>query len=178
MKKIFLLSLLSVFFLSAFSQIVSGDAEIISKINIIRSSDGSEITSELGNQSHELGFWIFFWNSVTTIYSDDGSVTVLCSGWGMRICAPRLKGHSSSSRGISSEAMEQTCEDIVADSDARASQGEYKGSLTRKTAFNDPLANGRIAYLIYQMNWDYDPRNPRNGKAEIIISKTYNLGIK
>ena len=178
MKKIFLLSLLSVFFLSAFSQVIDGNAEIITKINIIRSSDEVSITNDEPS-GPETGLWLFFWRTVNTTHTPDGGVTVMCSGWGLRLCVPKMKSTSLSGtiRGVSTDAVEKTCENIVTESDDRASQGEYKGSLTKKMAFNDPL-NGKTSYFIYQMNWDYDPKNPRNGTAEIIITKVDNLGIK
>ena len=175
MKKIFLLSLLSVFFLSAFSQVIGGNAEIITKINIIRSSDDDVPNISEETTIPETGLWIFFWKRVSTKHGPDGEVTVTCYGWGLKLCVPNMK--NSSIRGISTDAVEKTCEDIVTESDDRASQGEYKGSLTKKIAFNDP-SGGKTSYLIYQMNWDYDPQNPRNGTAEIIITKVDNLGIK
>ena len=183
MKKIFLLSLLSVFFLSAFSQTQStiGNAEIITKINIDRNSDDIEAISsatieEPGNIN---GWWIFFWRTVKQTPTESGFM-LECSGWGLKCCFPRLKAFSTgnSIRGISTEAIDQICEDLVLESNSRAVQGECKGSLTKKIAFNDPETGGRISYLIYQMDWNYDPKNPRNGKAEITIFKTKNLGIK
>ena len=179
MKKIFLLSLLSVFFLSAFSQVIDGNAEVITKINIIRSSEDISPISNDVNLKPETGIWIFFWGNVTTYHNPDGGVTVMCSGWGLKLCVPKMKGsHISSNRGISEDAVEKTCEDIVTESDDLVSHGECKGSVTKKIAFSDPQANGRTSYLIYQMNWDYDAKNPRNGTAEIIITKVNNLGIK
>ena len=177
MKKIFLLSLLSVFFLSAFSQVAIGDAEIITKININRSSPELGQSSYEGNLGGETGWWIFFWNTVISSSTPEGGVSLQCSGWGWKFCTPKFDRMNCPVQGVSSEAVEKTCENIVTESDELAAHGEYKGSITKKVAYNDPQANGRVAYLIYQMNWDYDPSNPRNGKAEIIISKTKNLGI-
>jgi len=180
MKKIFLLSLLSVFFLSAFSQVIDGDAELITKINITRCSEElGELSPGEESLGGELGIWFFFWKNVSTIYNPDGSVTVDCSGWGFKLCTPRMRGgHSSTIRGVSVEVLDRTCEDVITESDNRISQGEYKGSFTKKIAYSDPMNGGKLSFLIYQMNWEYDPKNPRNGTAEIFVFKTNNLGIK
>ncbi|MDR2972793.1 MAG: hypothetical protein LBU83_12855 [Bacteroidales bacterium] len=172
MKKILLLTLLSVFFLSAYCQNSVGSTEIITKINIIRSAeDDGDI---------ENGWWFLFWKNVATIHTPEGGVFIVCSGWGWKLCLPPIRDHFEDSycRGISVEALEKTCETVVLESDERALDGEYRGSITKKIALEDKDTPNRVSYILFQMNWNYDPSNIRNGTAEIIISKTSDFGIR
>jgi len=189
MKKIFLLSLLSVFFLSAFCQITGTTEfknEIISKINIIRSADEANdddyrIFESYGGQGPDLApswpRWWFLYKVVRSYPTPDGYI-VECFGNGWRFCMRPFKDIFASFRGLPQEipieAMEATYQNLIADSEEQAANGVYKGSITKKIA----STNAQIGYLLFQMNWDYDPENPYNGKAEIIISKTNNFGIR
>jgi len=176
MKKIFLLTLLSVFFLSAFSQITTGDAEILGKISITKYINDNEI-----EQQPEQGWWFLFYKTVTTEITSDG-VSIYCSGWGWKICSPKLKGWFSSIislfRGVSIDLVEQTCENIFTESENRIANGEFNGSITKKIAFSDPQSGTRESYILFQMYWNHDPNKPYNGTAEIIISKTNHFGLK
>ena len=177
MKKIFLFTLLSVFLLSAYSQITDGNAEIITKINITKEIDDKEIDPDT-----QFGFWIFFYRTVVT-KPTEGGVTVTCSGWGWKMCIPRFKelvtsNHLFLLRGISVETVENSCENLVEECENRISRGEYQGSLTKKIALSDPLSGNKTSFLILQMNWNNDPKKPYNGTAEIIISKINDFGIK
>ena len=75
---------------------------------------------------------------------------------------------------ISLEAMETTYQNLVTTSEEQAANGVYRGSVTKKIA----MSGVKNDYFLFQMNWDYDPENPYNGQAEIIISKTNNFGIR
>ena len=177
MKKIFLLTLLSVFLLSAFSQITDGNAEIITKIKITKEIDDSEI-----DPGTQFGFWIFFYKNVSSKPTEDG-IIVTCTGWGFRMCLPKLKDNAGGTnhsliRGISADLVDSSCESVIEECENRIAHGEYQGTLTKKFAYSDPMANNRAAYLILQMNWANDPKKPYNGKAEITISKINDFGIK
>jgi hypothetical protein len=171
MKKIFLLTLLSVFFLSAFSQ-YSGETEVLSRVTITKSIDPLEY--EGGEIQY--GFWFLFYKYVYSEPCGDG-VCVYCSGWGRKCCFPKIK-IKKPVRGVDTEVMEQTCENLMEESDQQIVNGELSGALSRKIAFNDPLNNGKISYLIFQIKWEHDPKYPYNGKAEITVSKTNNLGLQ
>jgi len=173
MKKIILLSLLSVFFLSAFCQTTHGSTEIITKINITKSA-----VEDFGDSEIDQGFWILFWRTVTSFVDDDGGVWIYCCGWGWKICQPAKEHYSHNNRGLDAKMLETTCEDMIAESDERVINGEYNGSITKKIAYSDPSSNSRISYILFQMDWDYERGNPRNGRAEIIISRTSDFGLR
>jgi len=184
MKKIFLLSLLSVLFLSAFCQVSAGSTEVLTKINITRSIDIEEM-NEIGFGNEQIEpIWWFFYRNIVVEPSPDGGITIQCNGFGWKICMLPLKNifRLIFKRGLVSEAMtetmESTCQNLVEDSDEQAANGVYRGTITKKIAFSDPEINGRNSYLLFQMNWDYDPQSPSNGTAEIIISKTNNFGLR
>jgi len=170
MKKIILLTLLSVFFLSAFCQ-TPVNSEIITKINITRNIDDTEEVPEI-----ERGFWIFFYNSVHTEYLPEGGVVVACFGWGLKMCLPS-RGTIVTLHEQYGTIMEQTCTDILSESDSRLADGEIRGSISRKVSIPRGLALGNDSYLLFQMNWENDPQKPYNGRAEIIISKISNFGL-
>jgi len=170
MKKIFLLTLLSVFLLSAFSQ-NSVEPEIIDKITITKYIEPSEF--EGGNIQY--GFWFLFYKYVYSEPCGNG-VCVYCSGWGKKCCFPKLKLYLKPVRGFETNEIANTCENLIEASEQKIVNGELSGTLSQKIAFNDPLSNGKIAYLLIQIKWEHDPIHPYNGKAEIIISKTNNFG--
>ena len=179
MKKIFLLSLLSVLFLSAFCQVSVGNAEVITKITIVKHIDDAEIVADgvPHGSDIEYGWWIFFYRTVTTQKLPDGTYILTCSGIGWRICFIRLRDRGESVDAVT-EVMDTTCENLITESDAQIARGVFKGSVTRKIAYRDPAAGNKESYLLFQMNWDNDPEKPYNGKAEITISKTDNFGLK
>jgi hypothetical protein len=174
MKKILLLSLLSVLFLSAFSQIIENPV-ILSKIDITRvSGDDDEGISQ------NRGWWIFFYKKVTTQYKPNGSIILTCTGWGLKLCIPTYHVMQNlwewaQRGGIDSQLIENTLQSILEESDSRAEKGEYNGNISRKLALRN--ANNAVVYLMFSMNWEYDEKSPRDGKAEIIISTTNNLGF-
>jgi len=173
MKKIFLLTLLSVFFLSAFSQYTTAP-EVLNKITITKNI----APSEFGGGDINYGFWFLFYKIVYVEPCGEG-VCIYCSGWGGKFCLPKLKPFMNNNiRGIETSEVAQTCENLIEESDNRIVNGELSGTLSRKIAFNDPLNNGRTSYLLFQIKWEHDPRHPYNGTAEITISKTNNLGLQ
>jgi hypothetical protein len=168
MKKIFLLTLISVFFLSAFSQ-SAPKTEIIAKFDLVKFVEDDDIP-DIQN-----GFWIFFYKTVQIIYHPNGSFTVYCSGWGKKMCWAKIANYVQY-RGIASETIEKTCEELKNESDEQIAKGVFSGTSTRKVAQLD--LNGRIdSYLIFKIDWDHDPRKPYNGKAEITITKTDKLAF-
>jgi len=172
MKKIFLLSLLSVFFLSVFCQNTDGSTEIINKINITKYIDDSEIPVES---------MYYIWPPFYYKYiSYDPYGGVRCTGYGPMRCIFVLKDVLSAFnyRNLPIDAMEKTCETFVEESNELITNGEYKGSLSKKIAFPDPQLGGKLSFILLQMSWDNDPQKPYNGKAEIIISKTNDFGIR
>jgi len=175
MKKIFLLTLLSVFLLSAFSQTLPGSPEVITKISITKSADDEE-----GENFNNRGIWIFFWKYVMSYPDPDGNgVWLRCTGWGKKICAPKATEMASciSNRGIAPEMITNCCESIIQESDELISRGIYSGTLTKKIAFSDFQAGERNSYLIFRIDWNHDPVKPYNGKSEITISKINSLGF-
>ncbi|MDR2972792.1 MAG: hypothetical protein LBU83_12850 [Bacteroidales bacterium] len=172
MKKILLLTLLSAFFLSSFCQNIIGNPEIIAKISIIRSADEDDEVS-----SNEPNLLPFFWGNVITIPYTDGLYIVLCSGFGPNFCLPPKKEINSLFRGMDQRIVENTFENIYLESEEHVSNGEYRGSISKKIAISD-LSGNRVSYILFQMDWNYEPQNPRNGKAEIIISKVNNFEIR
>jgi len=181
MKKIFLLSLLSAFFLSAFCQTtlslrsaetpVVNSTEILAKINIIKQINDDDIPDI------QKGIWIFLWREVKIDRTPDGGYQITCSGWGFKTCIIRFKDIINR-RDIPSEIMENAYENLIEESERQIARGTNQGSISKKIALVDPT-NDRVidSYLIFQMNWSHDPKKPYNGKAEIIISKTNNLGF-
>ena len=184
MKKIFLLSLLSVLILSAFSQISSSNIEILAKINITRIAEDAIDEDGADDNFDDLYLapwwprWWFLYKEVRTEVFPGGAI-VYCLGNGWHWCSIRLRDviNVSSVRGVDSETIDATYQDMIEKSEEQAAGGEYQGSITKKIAYPDPDRDGKESYLLFQMKWDYDPINPYNGKAEIIISKTDNLGF-
>jgi len=176
MKKIFLLTLLSVFFLSAFSQTSTNGTEILTKIQISQFIDDDEIGDPLLGPGW---WWKPFYKIVQKIPRPGGGVTVICEGRGWKLCWARrgVTNDMPVVRGLSSEVIEDTHEKLITEYEERFANKEHSGSITKKIAFSDPLTNGRTSYLILQIKWDNDPKKPCNGKAEITISKTNDLGI-
>jgi hypothetical protein len=171
MKKFFLLTLISVLFLSAFSQSAFLTPEVIAKIDFTKYIDDDEIPDT------QFGWWIFCYREVHYVMLPDGTISVNCFGWGRLFCWAKFWDFMTY-RGISAETIDQTCEELRTLSDEQIAQGVFQGSVTKKIACVDPLSNGRIdSYFIFQMNWDHDPQKPYNGRAEITILKTNNLGF-
>jgi len=182
LKKIFLFTLISVFFLSAFSQ-VSNKTEILGIVNIDRSANpiggiGHEIGGIIDEPDNGLfGFpsWWLLYRVVRTELGP-GWMNVTCLGNGFRMCIPLLSEVLSilkNIRGIEQEVVTSSFQKILEESEELASTGTYQGSLTKKIA----IEGDKINFLLFQMNWNYDPKNPYNGQAEIIISKTDNFGF-
>jgi len=169
MKKIFLLTLLSVFFLSAFSQSPIENVEILSKINITKHIDDNEIPDGM-----PWSWWKYNW-----ISTDIGG-NINCCGFGPFVCIPLFKKIFSAYnyRGLPPDLMINTGENIIKESEERLANGEYRGSSSSKIAFSDLQSESKLSYILFQMNWNHDPLKPYNGYAEIIVSKTDNLGIK
>jgi len=185
MKKIFLLTLLSVFLLSVFSQTLPSNPEVIAKINITKYADPDDEILQSSNQGQGLGpghgWWIFFWKEVKTFPMPNGGVLLICSGFGWKLCIVKFSEFEvltnwCATRGIDSEFVEKTYQGIIEESDEKAANGEYIGSITKKIAF-PAIQGSKETYLLFQMNWEYEPTNLRNGKAEITISTTNNLGF-
>ena len=175
MKKIFLLTLLSVFFLSAFCQTSTDGTEIISKISVNKFIADEEMDDPLLGPS-----WWWFWKPFYLYVNETQTPTgviLTCEGRGWKLCRAKRFFNTASIRGLAPELVENTYERINDEYEDRIIAGEYRGSITKKIAFSDPLANGRTSYLLFLMNWDNDPIKHYNGKAEIIISKTNDLGI-
>ena len=176
MKKIFLLSLLSVLFLSAFPQISNTSPEVLAKINITRS------VNELDEEPPVVlapwwPSWWFLYKEVSTEMIPGGAI-VRCTGYGWHWCRMRLKDIISADlSGVDVEAAEAVYEKMLEESENQAATGEYRGSITKKIAYPDPGRNGQESYLLFQMKWDYDHKNPYNGNAEITITKTNKLGF-
>jgi len=187
MKKLFLLSLLSVLFLSAFCQLTSRETtEIIAKVNILRSADFSDDSRATFQSSGpiviedeleaDLQLWPRWWFLYKRVYTFPiaGGYIIKCEGHGFRLCWLRpwvLTQNLDNSRGADVEAIEGTYSNFIAESENLAADGMYYGSITKKVAIADQ-------YYLFQMNWDYDKNNPYNGRAEITISKTTTLGPK
>ena len=174
MKKILLLSLLSVLFLSAFSQIIETPT-ILSKINITRISGEDD-----DGISQDRGWWIFFYKKVTTQYTPNGSIALICTGWGWKVCIANFNAMPNlmdwmQRGGFDYQIVENTLQSVFEESDSRAENGEYSGNISKKLALQN--ANNEIVYLLFSMDWAYDRKDPRNGKAEIIISTTNHLGF-
>ena len=181
LKKIFLLTLISVSFLSAFSQI-SSETEILARISIDRSVNLDEpIIGEGGfSIGDDIQFdihWPWWWLLYREVRTEGGpgSMMVTCYGFGWKACIPYWSEvwGMIKNRGIQAEVAQATFENIFTESEELAANGVYTGSLSKKIA----ITGDRINYILMQLNWNYDPRNPYNGQAEIIISKTNNLGF-
>jgi hypothetical protein len=171
MKKIFLLTLISVLFLSAFSQTSPKGAEILGKVNIVKYIDDNDVPDV------QNGIWIFFWKYVNYYYDWDGNLTIDCSGWGGLMCWGKL-WDIFRVRGLADETVDKTCETLMTESNEQIANGVYEGSTSKKIAYLDPNSNGRDhSYLIFQMNWKHDPQRPYNGKAEITLYKTDKLAF-
>jgi len=166
MKKIFLLSLLSILLLSAFSQEKGSNTEILTKINIIKNVPDEEIHG----MSNSPLYFLFFYNEVKTEILPDGTYAIYCIGIGKLFCF--LKRDILQVRGISSETVENTCTKLIEECDEKIANGEYRGSISKKISIS-----GFQSIFLFQMNWNHDPQKPYNGEEEIIISKTENFGL-
>jgi len=180
MKKLFLLSLLSVLFLSAFSQITPSKPEILERIEIFGSADDDSGDAEVGIDQR--GFWILFYKNVKTIYLPGWGVSVTCTGWGWKACIaafPNLWGlwHYIQQTGLDAGIVENMYNSLYEECASRAGEGDYQGSVTKKLAFLDARQGYKESYLLFTMNWDIEQNNPQNCKAEIIISTTNSLGF-
>ena len=192
LKKIFLLTLFSVFFLSAFSQF-SNSTEILARIYIERSADpnvtivddrglldisvtGIEI-DDYDDPLYEPGAgWSSTRFRVVNVVECNGCYTLTCWGEGRKKCKLRwidMVKIVVVVRGLSEEAAETALSDVFTDSDEQVANGVYQGSVSKKLAIPGDKTN----FIFFQMNWNYDPTNAHNGQAEIIISKTDNLGF-
>ena len=175
MKKIFLLSLISVLFLSAFSQIASNDSEILAQISITTSADADdEADIEL------FPWWPRWWFLYKEVYTEviPGSASIRCEGYGWKMCILKLSAILKRDiSGIEMETLESLYQKMIETRNEMAEMGENSGELTRKIAYSDPERNGATSYILIQMNWINKPENPRSGKAEILISKTNRLGF-
>jgi len=179
LKKIFLLTLLSVFFLSAFSQ-TFGNTEVLATISINKSAEpGSGIDISTPDDDIQLAWpsWWFLYRVVETQVGN-GYVTVTCYGGGFKLCMIKWKDiWKNLFRGyeiqVQAEVLDATCDELVTNSEELIANGVYNGSLSKKIAIPDDRTN----YILFQMNWKNDPENPYNGQAEIIISKTDKLGF-
>jgi len=175
MKKFFLLSLLSVFLLSAFSQSAGVHTEILTQFTIIRSADAdadADDDMDIERYPYLPNNWLFFYRWVLTEPLPFGGFVVKCTGWGPFMCLA-VPYNFIIIRGISNETVEKTIEEIIFESGKRAENEEYTGTISKKIA----TADGQ-SFLLFQMNWDYDPNNIRNGKAEVIISQTKDFGLR
>jgi hypothetical protein len=173
MKKIFLLTLLSVFLLSAFSQNIASTTEIIYQVSLKKFIEDEEIQRL---PAWNWGFLrMFFYKYVYTEKLPDGAVLVYCEGDGFKWCVPHYRGMMPEVVGVRPEVIESTCDNIVEDYDQQVVKGVPEGSISQKIAYLDP--RGNPAYLIFQVNWKHDPQKPYNGTAEITITKTNSLGL-
>ena len=172
MKKKILLSLLSVLLLSAFSQHSVGSTEILTKINIYKiSGDDNENLVECS--SIEMFPWWPLYKYVRTEPYGSSLYNVFCEGFGFRTCSVPYIDFLPSFRGIALEVVESTCNNLIEESNEWVANGVYQGSISKKIA----VAGSRTEYFLFQMNWNNDPKNLRNGTAEFSISKTINLGF-
>jgi len=188
MKKIFLLTLLSVFFLSAFCQTTISNTEVLTKISIIRSEKDIPLDTRDIRQANEFielpegydaGFsWPSWWplyKTVTVQPLPGGGYKMICTGNGWKLCFPPLRYLINwPHRGVAPETMETVCTGLVAESEEQVARGVYTGSLTKKLA----APNLKDGYFLFKMDWNYDPQNPRNGQAEITISITNDFGLR
>jgi hypothetical protein len=172
LKKIFLLSLLSVLLLSAFSQ-NSGGTELLQKISLSKYINPAEFKDE----TLELrGIYGFFYREVTT-QPTSGGVIVTCTGWGWKTCFPaRVENFFRQVQGMDMQMVANSCEELVLTSEEQILRGEYSGVASQKIAFVDPQT-GRPFYILIQIRWNHDPLHLYNGEAEITISKSNNLGL-
>jgi len=192
LKKIFLLTLFSVFFLSAFSQFSTG-TEILARISIDRSAeptvtlDNDRESLDISVTGIEIGddddplldiWWPFGWPYYKYVYCNFGGnwTQVFCVGIGLKRCVPHYLDFSditNSYRGLSAESVEAAFSSIFTESEKQVANGVYQGSVSKKLAISGDKTN----FILFQMNWNYDPTNAYNGKTEIIVSKTDNLGF-
>jgi hypothetical protein len=169
MKKIFLLSLLSVFLLSTFSQNYEVKPEILTQIQIVKSADLDD--DDLGQELLPGGLWWWHLYKWVTYEIHQWGFVVRCYGFGPLLCMQfNLRGLIND---LPEETSERTVQELISESGERALKGEYRGSSSKKIVPMD----GKF-YIFFQINWDYDPKNIRNGNAEIIISKIANFGLK
>ena len=172
MKKTFLLTLIGVFFLSAFGQTVPASAtELIAKINVVKHVDDDEISKVA------MGWWLFAWREVK-VEPVPGGLTITCIGRGWNLCMLRFADWKEVKKLSDAviPVIHEAYVELITESDERMANGTRQGSHSKKVAFLDPQTN-KQSYFILQMTWDNDPQKPYNGKAEISIYKTNNLGF-
>jgi len=167
MKKIFLLLLLNVLFLSAFSQFSPGNTEIITTLNISKQISDDEIALR---PFSPWGWNYLYYREVTTEPTPDGNFSMKCTGWGAQPCLPNF--YYAPIRGVAADVVEKTCSNLIEGSYECMANGEYKGSISTKLAMPD-----NQSIILFTIHWDNDPQKPYNGKAEIIISKIEKLGF-
>jgi len=177
MKKIFLLSLLSVLLLSVYSQNSSSKPEVLAKISISKIADDLDEDPPIIAAPWWPSWWFLYKDVYTEIYP--GGAIVNCIGQGWHWCRIHLKDLLSSVyvRGMAAEAVDGTYQDMLEESEELLAKGEFQGSITKKISYPDPDRNGKESYLLFQMKWENDFNNPYNGQTEIIITKTDNLGF-
>ena len=172
MKKIFLLSLLSILLLSTFSQISGNSPEILANINITMIDDVNDNADERGPF---FPWEMFLYRYILTEYYAGGWY-IVCSGFGPYVCfSLPLESLNFNIRGVAMETIENTYQEMIETIKQQVANREYQGSITRKCAYPDPERGHLTSYILFQMHWDNDPKNPRNGKAKITISKTNDL---
>jgi hypothetical protein len=165
MKKFFLLTLLSVFFLSAFCQSAHNTPELIAKFNIEKHVDDDEAL--------RIPIWLWsYWREVRVIFVP-GGYQIECLGVGTKPCFVLISEYLYI-RGVDTQVIERSYEYLVSESNKQIAEGVYRGTLSDKIAFIDPQTNMQ-AYLLLQINWDHDPLKPYNGRAEFTIYKTNSL---
>ena len=183
MKKIFLLTLLSVFFLSAFSQTPNG-VEILAKISIDRSAEIGEFEAGelqvgiIGDDPQMVPGWPWWWPFYREVIVDGGPgwMTISCTGRGWKLCIPSISDLIKilkNNREIQPEVVSTTVESLFLESEELVFNGENSGSISKKIAIPGDKTN----YFLFQMNWNYDPKNIYTGQAEIIISQTEKFGF-
>jgi len=170
MKKNFLLTLLCVSFLTILCQTSFGKTEVISKISINKFISDEEIEKIVYKPFEKL--YRYRW--IITDPHPWGGFSMDCLGFGPYVCLT-LKDIFSlfNFRGVAPESIQNTCNNLLEESEARTFSGEYKGTQTKKIAIP-----GTSTFIICQMTWDYDPLKPYNGKAEIVISQTDELEMR
>ena len=174
MKKIYLLSLISILLTPAFSQISIEKPEILATVDITMNDD---IVDDPIERLPHKPWWLFLYRNVVTEWYPEGT-SVTCGGFGIYICFPTFSEFMKINiRGIASETLETTYKEMIEASKEQAANGEFQGSITRKLAYPDPERAHSTSYILFQMYWNNEPDNPRNGKAKIIISKKNDFTI-
>jgi hypothetical protein len=165
MKKILLLAIVCALFSKSFSQNPAGNFEILTKISITKNADAFG-EDPIGEKAPYLPP---HYKEVKFIHDPTGLYRFVCLGYGYQWCF--FNKSLASIRGISQEIMETTCNSLIEDSNQFVLGGEFRGSLSKKI-----IIEGTPAYYLFQINWDYDPENHRNGQADITIYKVDSFG--